>query len=106
MGTPWVSISGIIFQTNHLADSQFFKILKTKGIIFKIYKTFGLGFLWSFGRHKPEAGGFCLPEGNYTRGVKRELVMLEFAAGPKSEIGESVVGFAASSKPNGNPRQT
>jgi hypothetical protein len=37
-----------------------FKILKTKEIICKIFKTLELWDLWSFGRHKPEAGGFCL----------------------------------------------
>jgi hypothetical protein len=36
------------------------RILKTKEIISKIFKTLELWFLWSFGRHKPEAGGFCL----------------------------------------------
>jgi|ERR1017187_8571483 hypothetical protein len=35
--------------------------LKTKEIICKIFKTLELWSLWSLrGRHKPEAGGFCL----------------------------------------------
>jgi hypothetical protein len=36
------------------------RILKTKEIVYKIFKTLELWLLWSFGRHKPEAGGFCL----------------------------------------------
>ena len=60
MGYPWVSIFRIIFQTNHLLDGPFFKILKTKEMICKTFKTLELWFRWSFGRHKPEAGGFCL----------------------------------------------
>ena len=36
------------------------RILKTKEIIFKIFKTLELWLPWNSGRHKPEAGGFCL----------------------------------------------
>ena len=34
--------------------------MKTKEMFFKIFKTLVLWLLWSFGRHKPQAGGFCL----------------------------------------------
>jgi hypothetical protein len=30
------------------------RILKTKDLVYKIFKTLELWFLWSFGRHKPE----------------------------------------------------
>src|ERR1035437_4011596 len=43
-----------------LTDWRVCKILKTNRIICKIFKTLELWFLWSLGRHKPEAGGFCL----------------------------------------------
>jgi hypothetical protein len=33
-------------------------------------QTLELWFVWSFGRHKPEAGGFCLSWVNYTGRVK------------------------------------
>jgi len=36
------------------------KILETKEIILKIFKTLELRSLWSISRHKPEAGGFYL----------------------------------------------
>ena len=47
--TPPVSISCIIFQTNHLRVGLFCIILKTKEIVCKIFKTLELWFLWSFG---------------------------------------------------------
>jgi hypothetical protein len=40
--------SCIIFQTNHLAISEFCKILKTNEIVRKIFKTLELWLLWSF----------------------------------------------------------
>src|ERR1017187_8430935 len=43
-----------------LASYRFCRILKTKEIICKIFKTLELWFLGALGRHKPEAGGFCL----------------------------------------------
>src|SRR5580692_11211554 len=43
-----VSIFCIIFQTNHLLADRFFKILKTKDIVCKVFKTLALWFLWSF----------------------------------------------------------
>src|SRR6266702_8805692 len=46
------------------------KILKTNRIIRKIFKTLELWSLWSLGRHKPEAGGFCLCLVNCTLRVK------------------------------------
>ena len=45
---PGISIFCIIFQTNHLPADRFCKILKTKEIICKIFKTLELWFLWSF----------------------------------------------------------
>src|ERR1035437_6094359 len=45
---PWVSVSCMIFQTNHLAADRFCIILKTKEMICKIFKTLELWFLWSF----------------------------------------------------------
>ena len=36
------------------------KIFKTKGIFCKIFKTLELCLFGALGRHKPEAGGFCL----------------------------------------------
>jgi hypothetical protein len=38
----------IIFQTNHLRATDFCRILKTKEIICKIFKTLELWFLWRF----------------------------------------------------------
>ena len=46
--TPPLSIFCIIFQTNHLRVTVFCRILKTKGIVFKIFKTLELWVLWSF----------------------------------------------------------
>src|ERR1035437_6718001 len=65
--------SCIIFQTNHFPATQICKILKAKEIICKIFKTLELWFLWSLGRHKPEAGGFCLYLGLIIHGVSRSL---------------------------------
>src|ERR1035441_7744460 len=48
MGVPPLSIFCIIFQTKHLPADRFCKILKTKEIICKIFKTLELWFLWSF----------------------------------------------------------
>src|ERR1035438_4597225 len=48
------------------------KILETKEIVCKIFKTLELWFLWSFGRHKPEAGGFCLDLGQLYAGCQAE----------------------------------
>jgi hypothetical protein len=45
--------------------------LKAKEIVCKIFKTMELWSLWSFGRHKPEAVGFCLYLSLIIRGVSR-----------------------------------
>ena len=55
-----------------LTSHRICRILKTKEIICKIFKTLKLRFLWSFGRHKPEAGGFCLYLGLIIRGVSSD----------------------------------
>ena len=47
------------------------KILITKETICKIFKTQQLSFLWRSGRHKPEAGGFCLYFKLIIRGLSR-----------------------------------
>jgi hypothetical protein len=52
-----------------LTRTMICKILKTKTIIFKIFKTLGLWSLWGLGRHKPAAGGFCLYLTSIIRGV-------------------------------------
>jgi hypothetical protein len=35
-------------------------MLKINDIFFRIFQAKELWTFWSFGRHKPEAGGFCL----------------------------------------------
>ena len=54
-------------------------------MICKIFKTLELCFLWSFGRHKPVAGGFCLDLSLIIRGVSRGEV--KFLGNP-SHAGE------------------
>ena len=71
LGIDWC----MIFQTNHLPAIEFCKILKAKEMICKIFKTQELWILWSFGRHKPEAGGFCLYLSLIIHGVSRILLL-------------------------------
>src|ERR1019366_5569818 len=52
-----------------LTGYRFCRILKTKEIVFKIFKTLELWSVWSFGRHKPVAGGFCLDSSLIIRGL-------------------------------------
>jgi hypothetical protein len=47
-------------------------MLKTNDIFFRIFQTKELWTFWSFGRHKPEAGGFCLDLSLIVRGVSSE----------------------------------
>jgi hypothetical protein len=77
---PWVSDFCMIFQTNGLPVYRNRKILKTKGIICKIFKTQELRFLWRSGRHNPEAGGFCLDLGLIIHGVSSGESRLVFAS--------------------------
>jgi hypothetical protein len=64
----------MIFQTNHLRPATCM-ILKTKVMAFQdIQNTGVVDSLELLGRHKPEAGGFCLDLSSIIRGVSRNEV--------------------------------
>jgi hypothetical protein len=66
-----LSIFCIIFETKHLDLWPICKILKTNGIICKIFQTKDLWVIWSGGMHNPVARGFCFAWFDYTCDVKR-----------------------------------
>src|ERR1035437_1235124 len=57
-------------KTRHLGADLNCKIFKTKGLIFKIFKTNDLGGVFVPRGHNPEARGFCLFYVYYTGCVK------------------------------------
>src|ERR1035437_9893491 len=59
-----------IFKTRHLGADLNCKIFKTKGLIFKIFKTNDLGGVFVPRGHNPEARGFCLFYVYFTTRVK------------------------------------